>query len=114
MFNIFVNFLPHKYSLYHNSMNEINNDFKDIYGNVKITNDGYSTYFSDLSASYPLKLITPALRAGPVGVGICYSLQYGGGLVVGALLMRKLFPQRISRRQAISVTSEFKSMTEAP
>ncbi|TIA91219.1 hypothetical protein E3P81_02127 [Wallemia ichthyophaga] len=51
--------------------------------NIAITNDGYSTYFPNLCAAYPLKLLTPALRTGPVGVGICYTLQYGGGLVSG-------------------------------
>ena len=63
----------------------INNDFKHTRGSINISNDGYSTYFSDLSASYPLKLLTPSLRAAPVGVGLCYSLQYGGGLVVSVV-----------------------------
>ncbi|TIB80993.1 UreD-domain-containing protein [Wallemia mellicola] len=64
-------------------MENINNDFKSIFGNISITSDGYRTYFSDLTASYPLKLIAPTIRSGPARIGICYSLQYGGGLVAG-------------------------------
>ena len=51
-------------------------------GRIKLANDEITTYFKDLSATYPQKLISPSLRKCPVGLGLVYALSYGGGLVV--------------------------------
>ncbi|KAI0361284.1 UreD-domain-containing protein [Trametes cingulata] len=50
-------------------------------GRVVVRNDGFANVFSDLSATYPLKLLSPQLPSG--SVSIVYVLSYGGGLVGG-------------------------------
>ena len=42
---------------------------------------GSEVVFSELSATYPLKLLSP--RIVQAGVGLVYVLSYGGGLVGG-------------------------------
>jgi urease accessory protein len=45
---------------------------------------GGRSRFSSLSASYPLKLLSPSpLTSTPENLGTCYVLAYGGGLVAG-------------------------------
>ena len=45
---------------------------------------GGRSRFSSLSASYPLKLLSPSpLGSTPDNLGTCYVLAYGGGLVAG-------------------------------
>ena len=51
------------------------------YGRVVLRNDGSGAVFSELSATYPLKLLSPQL-ADPE-ISILYVLSYGGGLVGG-------------------------------
>ncbi|KAG7528233.1 hypothetical protein FFLO_06322 [Filobasidium floriforme] len=46
--------------------------------------NGGRSRFSSLSASYPLKLLSPSpLTSTPENLGTCYVLAYGGGLVAG-------------------------------
>ncbi|KAI0778490.1 UreD-domain-containing protein [Trametes elegans] len=51
------------------------------HGRIVLHNDGVSNVFSELSAMYPLKLLSPQLPSG--NVSIVYMLSYGGGLVGG-------------------------------
>ncbi|KAI0375314.1 UreD-domain-containing protein [Pilatotrama ljubarskyi] len=51
------------------------------HGRVVVRNDGFSNVFSNLSATYPLKLLSPQLPSG--NVSIVYMMSYGGGLVGG-------------------------------
>jgi urease accessory protein len=50
-------------------------------GRVTVRSHGPSVSFSELSATYPLKLLSP--RVALDGVAIAYILSYGGGLVGG-------------------------------
>jgi urease accessory protein len=50
-------------------------------GRVTVRSHGPSASFSELSATYPLKLLSP--RVALDGVAIAYILSYGGGLVGG-------------------------------
>ncbi|KAI0673444.1 UreD-domain-containing protein [Trametes maxima] len=50
-------------------------------GRVAVRHDGFSNVFSELSAAYPLKLLSPQLSSS--NVSIVYMLSYGGGLVGG-------------------------------
>ncbi|RPD64878.1 UreD-domain-containing protein [Lentinus tigrinus ALCF2SS1-7] len=51
------------------------------HGRVVLHNDGYANVFSDMSATYPLKLLSPQLPS--PNVSVVYMLSYGGGLVGG-------------------------------
>jgi urease accessory protein len=44
---------------------------------------GKETSFSELSYTYPLKLLSPKLPSDGIPVSIVYILSYGGGLVPG-------------------------------
>ncbi|KAI0694869.1 UreD-domain-containing protein [Cytidiella melzeri] len=50
-------------------------------GRVTVRLDGSEAILSELSSSYPLKLLSPRLP--PHKVAVMYSLTYGGGLVAG-------------------------------
>lgn len=47
---------------------------------------GKETSFSELSYTYPLKLLSPKLPSDGNPVSIVYILSYGGGLVPGDML----------------------------
>lgn len=51
------------------------------HGRVVVRNDGFSNVFSELSAAYPLKLLSPQIPSS--NVSVVYMLSYGGGLVGG-------------------------------
>lgn len=51
------------------------------HGRIVVRNDGFSNVFSELSAAYPLKLLSPQLPSS--NVSVVYMLSYGGGLVGG-------------------------------
>ena len=51
------------------------------HGRVVVHNDGHANVFSEMSAMYPLKLLSPQLPS--PNVSIVYMLSYGGGLVGG-------------------------------
>ncbi|KAI9060612.1 UreD-domain-containing protein [Trametes sanguinea] len=51
------------------------------HGRIVVRNDGFSNVFSELSAAYPLKLLSPQIPSSDVSV--VYMLSYGGGLVGG-------------------------------
>ncbi|KAI0660386.1 UreD-domain-containing protein [Cubamyces menziesii] len=51
------------------------------HGRIVVRNDGFSNVFSELSAAYPLKLLSPQLSSS--NVSVVYMLSYGGGLVGG-------------------------------
>ena len=50
-------------------------------GRITLVADGNAVLLSELSSSYPLKLLSPRLP--PQNVALVYSLTYGGGLVAG-------------------------------
>ena len=50
-------------------------------GRIHLQCHGHDSVFSELSYSYPLKLLSP--RVTTPGVGVVYVLTYGGGLVGG-------------------------------
>ncbi|GJE85745.1 urease accessory protein UreD [Phanerochaete sordida] len=50
-------------------------------GRIHVRSDGNEAVLSELSYSYPLKLLSP--RLAPSNVAIVYCLTYGGGLVHG-------------------------------
>lgn len=50
-------------------------------GRIVLRTDGYSTGFSEMSAMYPLKLLSPQLPS--TDVPVVYMMSYGGGLVGG-------------------------------
>jgi urease accessory protein len=50
-------------------------------GRIVLRSHGSNVDFSELSASFPLKLLSP--RIAQDGVAIVYILSYGGGLVGG-------------------------------
>jgi UreD urease accessory protein len=50
-------------------------------GRIVLHSSALGVGFSELSATYPLKLLSP--RIGQDGVAIVYMLSYGGGLVAG-------------------------------
>jgi hypothetical protein len=50
-------------------------------GRIHLCSDGSSVAFAELSATYPLKLLSP--RIPHPGVAVVYVLSYGGGLVAG-------------------------------
>ena len=50
-------------------------------GRVVVRSLGSSVVFSELSSTYPLKLLSP--RIDQDGVAVVYVLTYGGGLVGG-------------------------------
>ncbi|KAI0652163.1 UreD-domain-containing protein [Trametes meyenii] len=54
---------------------------KPGHGRVNVRHDGFSNIFSELSATYPLKLLSPQLPSS--NVSVVYMLSYGGGLVGG-------------------------------
>lgn len=51
------------------------------HGRVVLHNDGSGNVFSELAATYPLKLLAPRLPS--QNISIVYMLSYGGGLVSG-------------------------------
>ena len=51
------------------------------HGRVILRNGGSGNVFSELAATYPLKLLSPRLPS--PNVSIVYMLSYGGGLVGG-------------------------------
>ena len=51
------------------------------HGRVVLQNDGSGNVFSELAATYPLKLLSPQLAT--PNVSVLYILSYGGGLVGG-------------------------------
>ncbi|CDO77074.1 hypothetical protein BN946_scf184473.g18 [Trametes cinnabarina] len=51
------------------------------HGRIVVHNDGYSNHFSELSSSYPLKLLSAGTP--PRNVSMVYALTYGGGLASG-------------------------------
>lgn len=50
-------------------------------GRIQVQSDGYEAVLSELSYSYPLKLLSPRLSHS--NVAVVYALTYGGGLVAG-------------------------------
>lgn len=50
-------------------------------GRIAVHLDGSEAVLSELSSSYPLKLLSPKLP--PHNVAVVYALTYGGGLVAG-------------------------------
>lgn len=50
-------------------------------GRITLAVHGTKAVFEDLSAAYPLKLLSP--RINEPRVGVVYLLSYGGGLVAG-------------------------------
>ncbi|KAK0478279.1 UreD urease accessory protein-domain-containing protein [Armillaria novae-zelandiae] len=50
-------------------------------GRISLSCHGSAAVFSELSATYPLKLLAP--RIAEAGVAVVYVLTYGGGLVSG-------------------------------
>ena len=50
-------------------------------GRIQVRSDGYEAVLSELSYSYPLKLLSP--RPSTPNVAVVYALTYGGGLVAG-------------------------------
>lgn len=50
-------------------------------GTINLQSHGSDAVFSELSYSYPLKLLSP--RVATLNVGVVYVLTYGGGLVGG-------------------------------
>lgn len=50
-------------------------------GRIVLRSDGSSVTFSELSSSYPLKLLSP--HAALPNVALLYIMSYGGGLVGG-------------------------------
>jgi urease accessory protein len=50
-------------------------------GRIVLRLHGSDVSFSELSASYPLKLLSP--RVEQEGTAIVYAISYGGGLVGG-------------------------------
>lgn len=50
-------------------------------GRIEVRSDGCEAVLSELSYSYPLKLLSPRLSLPEVAV--VYVLTYGGGLVAG-------------------------------
>lgn len=50
-------------------------------GRISLISYGATTVFSELSSTYPLKLLSPRIASS--GVGVVYMLSYGGGLVGG-------------------------------
>lgn len=48
-------------------------------GRIHVSSDGHDAVLSELSYSYPLKLLSP--RLAPPNVAVVYVLTYGGGLV---------------------------------
>ena len=50
-------------------------------GRVEVRSDGSEAVLSELSYSYPLKLLSPRLSL--PSVSVVYVLTYGGGLVAG-------------------------------
>ncbi|KAI0721336.1 UreD-domain-containing protein [Cerioporus squamosus] len=51
------------------------------HGRVVLRSDGHANVFSEMSATYPLKLLSPQLPSSDVSV--VYMFSYGGGLVGG-------------------------------
>jgi hypothetical protein len=49
-------------------------------GRIVLRSHGPTVCFSELSSTYPLKLLSPRIRE---GVAVAYILTYGGGLVGG-------------------------------
>jgi urease accessory protein len=54
------------------------------HGAIRLQSDGHSVLFSELSATYPLKLLSPRLHHPRVAA--VYIMSYGGGLVGGDLI----------------------------
>jgi hypothetical protein len=50
-------------------------------GRIQVRSDGFEAVLSELSYSYPLKLLSPRLSCS--NVAVVYVLTYGGGLVAG-------------------------------
>ena len=50
-------------------------------GRIRVQSDGNEAVLSELSYSYPLKLLSP--RLSHPNVAVVYVLTYGGGLVAG-------------------------------
>lgn len=48
-------------------------------GRISLEMHGSEAVFSELSSTYPLKLLSPRIS----GVGLVYLITYGGGLVSG-------------------------------
>ena len=58
-----------------------NDDAQSGSGRIRLSLHGNEAVFSELSYSYPLKLLSP--RVHEPCCGIAYMLTYGGGLVSG-------------------------------
>ncbi|KAI0830623.1 UreD-domain-containing protein [Trametes gibbosa] len=96
-------------------------------GRIVLCTDGYSTAFSEMSAMYPLKLLSPQLPSSDVPV--VYMMSYGGGLVGGdrveldvdvqdgarlAILSQgstKVFKSRPGQRQSAAAHAQMRSAT---
>jgi urease accessory protein len=50
-------------------------------GRIALSSYGSNAVFSELSSTYPLKLLSPRISQG--GIAVVYILSYGGGLVGG-------------------------------
>lgn len=50
-------------------------------GRIVLRVHGTSAVFSELSSTYPLKLLSPRIEQD--GVAVVYNMSYGGGLVGG-------------------------------
>lgn len=59
----------------------VNKSLHAGHGRIACTSHGSSVVFTELSATYPLKLLSPKLAQDIVA--IVYVLSYGGGLVNG-------------------------------
>jgi urease accessory protein len=58
--------------------------FEEVTGRIALRSDGSTTSFTELSATYPLKLLSP--RISHQTVAVVYILSYGGGLVGGDII----------------------------
>ncbi|KAF5385409.1 hypothetical protein D9757_005389 [Collybiopsis confluens] len=67
-------------------------------GRITLSCHGGKIWFSELSATYPLKLLSPNVTSD--GVGVVYALTYGGGLVGGDSGSTKVFKARKGQRLA--------------
>ncbi|KAF6766533.1 UreD urease accessory protein-domain-containing protein [Ephemerocybe angulata] len=56
-------------------------ELKSGHGRIVVSSHASKAVFSELAATYPLKLLSP--RVGADGVAVAYVLSYGGGLIGG-------------------------------
>ena len=82
------------------------------HGRVVLRNDGSENVFSELAATYPLKLLSPQLPS--PDVSIIYVLSYGGGLVGGDRVHLNVEVRDSSRLVILSQVSTSSPMYSPP